>query len=97
MSRVTFASSDYVTIAPLPWELIFEDLRAENITPVQVAELLDKSWSTVQRYLNGTEPKESVANAILELHSRYCGIEKTIERKSQARTHLIQHISHFSF
>lgn len=86
MLASTLASSDYVYPSVLPWQDIFNDLKTAGCPPYRVSELIGYGWSTVQRWVyNGVEPRDSVARAILELHTRYCGEEATHQRSQEAR------------
>lgn len=81
----TLSSSDYVYPTVLPWADIFSDLTGAGCSPYRVSTLIGESWSTVQRWVPGDiEPRDSRSRAILELHSRYCGVELTLQRLMEA-------------
>lgn len=80
-----FKLSDFCYPKKLPWDEIFHDINRAGISPYQTSILIGESWSSTQRWARGTEPKHSIGIAILEVHSRYCGIELTEQRISEAR------------
>ena len=89
----TFSSTDYEASQwCLNWRQIAEDIRGQQIKQnhftgmsfVQQAKTLGLEWSTYQRYLEGSEPKYSQANALLRLHSDMCGEASTQKRLSES-------------
>lgn len=63
---------EYIFPRKTDWEKVFQELKDNNVKPCQIAELIDMPGSSLQRILNGVEPRHSVGEAILKLHSRYC-------------------------
>jgi len=76
--------SDYVFPKVLPWETILEDLKKTGYNAYQVSILVGAKWSSFQNVVN-VEPRDSMARAILKIHSRYCGEELTIQRISEGK------------
>ena len=61
------------------------DLRAAGVSGYRLTEYLLTSRSTVQGWEEGCEPRHSYGAAILEVHTHFCGVEKTRQRLSEAR------------
>jgi hypothetical protein len=81
----TVASSDYIYRTVLPWKDIYSDLREAGCNEYHLSEILGKKRSTVEYWFQtGMEPKDSEARAILLVHTRYCGEEKTKIRLNQS-------------
>jgi len=86
--NTTANSSDYewiissIAIEPanMNWALLIEDMRSREIPIGKQAEMLNTSYSTLQRYWQGSEPGFSTGHAILILHSKICGINITQQR-----------------
>lgn len=68
----------------IDWKQVFRDLESSNCTVSDVAVLIDRQRSSVQRWRDGVEPKHSVGVAILTLHTRYCGESLTNQRITEA-------------
>lgn len=66
-------------------------LRFEHLS--DVAELINVPRSTFNRWNDGSEPYWSHGDALLELHRRACGPEKTQERLTEFRKRAITHPS----
>lgn len=62
------------------WTDVMADLNAAGVSGYRVANLLACEWSTVQRWMQGSEPRHSYGAALLELHTRYCGACATQQR-----------------
>jgi len=81
-------SSDYewivssMMIEPVQvnWALLIQDMRERQISINQQAEILDTTYSKLQRYWKGSEPGFSTGHALLILHSKICGLPLTQER-----------------
>jgi hypothetical protein len=83
--RTTIASSDYLIPTIIPWKAVFNDLEQHGCSPGLLHQLLDRPWSSIQRWVyRGVEPKESIGRAILVLHTRYCGEPMTKQRMEEA-------------
>jgi hypothetical protein len=57
------------------WKKILLDLRNAKPLPVstsKVADLVDEHRSTIQRLLDGAEPRHSLGEKLIELHDKYC-------------------------
>lgn len=81
-----FKINEYVYPKVLPWEQIFNDLIRNGCTQSMLANLMGVKVSTLQRWCNGTEPKHGIGEAIIVIHRRYCGVELTERRITEART-----------
>lgn len=84
MARITFASSDYVRPKKIDWSQVFEDLKNHGLSPYRLEELTGYTASTIQRWAQGTEPKDSAANCILQIHTNFCGNERTRQIRMSA-------------
>jgi len=86
--NTTANSSDYEWIissiarepANMNWALLIQDMRERKVSINQQAEILDTTYSKIQRYWQGSEPGFSTGHAILILHSKICGINITQQR-----------------
>ncbi len=67
------------------WCEVLNDLRCKGISGYSLAELMQVSRSTVQRWEEGSEPGHSFGMAILNIHSRFCGQEYTHQRITEAK------------
>ncbi len=86
--RTTISSSDYVYVETRPWREIFQDLVDAGCYISLIAELTGRTQSTVQYWaFEAKELPESGARAILSLHMRYCGHERTQYRLNQKNAH----------
>jgi hypothetical protein len=80
----SLSTTDYVYITTPPWKDIYQDLYDAGCRDSQIAFLLGKQTSTIQYWFQtAKEPKYSEAVAILKLHARYCGEQKTNFRLNQ--------------
>lgn len=79
------SATDYIYPAVLNWADILADLNAAGISGYRVAALMGIQWGTVGRWLEGSEPRHSYGQALLALHTRYCGAEATQKRQREAR------------
>jgi len=80
-----FKLNEYVYPKVIPWQTIFDDIFAQGCTKEDLCQLLGVPVSSLWRWIQGTEPKESVGRCILIIHTRYCGEELTKERQKQAQ------------
>lgn len=86
--QATIASSDYSRLATdihqqpiqVNWQGIIRDLDEHGINPTKQAELIGKERSTLQRWINGSEPHYRHGQALIYLHQMVCGVELTLER-----------------
>ena len=78
-----FKFNEYVYPKKLPWEQIFTDIEG-HLSPTQISDLLGSGWSCFQRLRNSKEPKHSVGESILIIHTRYCGEDLTNQRITEA-------------
>ncbi len=62
------------------WRQIAEDIRNAGLPFHQQAFSLGREWSTYQRWRSGSEPKFSDGQALLVLHTHFCGSELTQTR-----------------
>lgn len=88
--RTTLDSSDYQQIlmidvypAEVNWALLIDDITRHGIVPAQQAAMLGKGWSTLQRWLHGSEPRFAHGHQLLALHQKVCGPDLTIRRFEQ--------------
>lgn len=72
-------------ITKLPWNDIFTDLEKKGYTDLKMIKALGVPRESYKRWREGTEPKESIARAILSVHATQCGHEKTLQRITEAR------------
>ena len=79
-------SPDYVYAVRVNWLQVLRDLRARGVSGYGLAELMQISRSTVQRWEEGSEPSHSYGMAVLSVHTRYCGQESTQQRITEAAT-----------
>ena len=69
----------------LDWIQILEDLNQKGITTYHLSQELGYTFSTVQRWASGSEPRESAGRAILEYHRQLCGEHLTNQRIKQGK------------
>lgn len=62
------------------WPAILADIHAAGVSYRQQAILLEVEYSTLQRWLQGTEPKYWMGNEILAMLLRTCGAEQHARR-----------------
>jgi len=67
-----YKAEDYVYPEQVSWGQIFSDLKQNDVRPGQIAELIGVPQSSLQRLMGGVEPRHSIGQSLLELHSRYC-------------------------
>jgi len=79
-----FKINEYVYPKVLPWQAILQDIFDEGCRKSDLAELLGVPIASLWRWIEGTEPKESIGTSILVIHTRYCGEQRTEIRKAQA-------------
>lgn len=69
----------------MDWVKIFDDLKQAGRNPKQIAQIIGVPPSSLDRWRYGdAEPKYSIGEALLLLHTRYCGESLTIERQLEA-------------
>lgn len=74
----TLGSTDYDPSQwNINWRLIADDIRDAGLNYGKQASVLGLKWSTLQRWVNGSEPKYSIARSWLVLHTHMCGSDKT--------------------
>lgn len=61
----------------IDWRAVLEDLRLAGCSTYRAAKLIARPASTVQSWAEGHEPAYSGGLALLELHARLCGKDKT--------------------
>jgi hypothetical protein len=66
------------------WVDVLADLRAAGISGYRLSEIMLISRSTVQGWEAGSEPSHSYGTAILEVHTRFCGAERTKTRITES-------------
>ena len=67
-----YKEEDYVYPEQVSWGQIFDDLKQNDVRPGQIAELIGIPQSSLQRIREGVEPRYSIGESLLQLHSRYC-------------------------
>ena len=85
--RVTASTTDYQFIVDfdiypvhIHWSTIISDIADAGVIPYHQAQSINVSWSTFQRWKNGSTPAFDTGHALLILHSKTCGIELTQKR-----------------
>ena len=79
-------SSDFVYPSIPPWKDIFDDLISSGCRINRMAELLGKQQSTVSYwYREASELPYGAGRAVLALHMRYCGFQRTEIRLQQSK------------
>jgi len=74
-----------IRITKINWDTIFKDLEKVGQVAYKIKNQLGVAWSTLDYWKTpGYEPKESIARALLEIHTRHCGIELTQRRIKEA-------------
>lgn len=66
------------------WLDVLADLRAVGVSGYRLASIMLISRSTVQAWEQGAEPSHSYGTAILEVHTRFCGEQRTAQRIHQS-------------
>lgn len=66
------------------WAAVLADLREAGVSGYRLANIMTISRSTVQHWVDGGEPTHSYGVAILEVHTRFCGSERTNLRITQS-------------
>lgn len=59
------------------WAAIIADLRDAGISGYRLADILCLDWNTIKHWRDGGEPTHSRGVALLEVHTRFCGRERT--------------------
>jgi hypothetical protein len=59
------------------WLDVLADLRAAGVSGYRLSSIMLISRSTVQHWESGGEPSHSYGAAILEVHTRFCGADRT--------------------
>ena len=62
------------------WALLSQDMQDRGMSIQRQAMELDRPYSTVYRWVDGSEPRFEEGLLLLELHSQVCGHELTHER-----------------
>jgi hypothetical protein len=70
--RHTYDEDDYCYPLEVSWSKIFADLKNSNVRTGQIAELIGIPQSSLQRIREGVEPRHSIGQSLIRLHSRYC-------------------------
>lgn len=65
----------------IDWRQIFNDMKAKGFSKTRAALTLGKEWSTVQRWVNGSDPAHLEGERILRLHELVCGADLTAQRR----------------
>ncbi len=77
---VMYVSVDVQTV-DINWRDIIEDnYNIGGLPYTHQALAIGKEWSTLQRWLHGSQPSFAAGMALLALHSRQCGHEMTLQR-----------------
>jgi len=84
MVVITYSLDEYVTPMVMPWREVLADLDRAGKNIAAISELTGIPETTVKRYLTGSEPKHSVAIALLRIHTRYCGDRMTYQRVTES-------------
>lgn len=63
------------------WFRIIRDLSKKGIHAPDIARICNHYHSTVTRWANGSEPKESDARIVLALYAKYCPAEYVEHQK----------------
>jgi hypothetical protein len=69
----------------IEWRDVLADLRGAGVSGYRLANILLATASTVQGWRKGSEPCHSYGVAILEVHTRFCGGERTAQRVREAK------------
>jgi hypothetical protein len=81
-----------VVVVDAEWPVIITDimlaLKLEH--QAQVADIINVPRSTFNRWPHGSEPYWSHGNALMALHAKACGDDKTQERLRQFRERAIK-------
>lgn len=74
------------------WPVIIRDIMlAQKLAHLaDVADLINVPRTTFSRWTDGSEPYWSHGDALLELHRRACGADKTQERLNEFRERAIK-------
>lgn len=80
--------NDYVYPARVDWRQVLRDLAGAGVSPYRVSQLMGVAWSTVQHWQADGEPGHANGQALLTIHTRYCGETLTILRQTEARPRL---------
>ena len=67
------------------WRGVLADLRAAGVSGYRLTEYLLTSRSTVQKWEAGSEPRHSYGLAVLEVHTHFCGADRTRQRLDEAQ------------
>lgn len=62
------------------WALLSQDMQDRGMSIQRQAMELDRPYSTVYRWVDGSEPRFEEGLLLLELHSQVCGCALTHER-----------------
>lgn len=86
MSSTAAVMHEYVYPARINWPDILGDLRDAGYSGYRVAAMMGISWSTVYGWIiENKEPRYSMGEALLTLHTRHCGPEATQKRQNEAK------------
>jgi len=64
---------------------IIEDIKQSGMNYSQQAVSIGRGFSTLQRWKNGAQPQFTTGHALLILHTKICGPEKTHERINESQ------------
>jgi hypothetical protein len=66
------------------WATVIADLNTAGVSGYRLCAILCLDWPTVRHWRDGGEPAHSRGVALLEVHARICGADRTELRMSQA-------------
>ena len=75
---------DYIYPRVINWIRVIDDIREHGGTYSTICKILGLSWSTLQGWRTGCEPRHSTGSSLLLIHAKYCGTELTKQRVLEA-------------
>jgi hypothetical protein len=66
------------------WRIVLDDLHGVGVSGYRLASIMGMDWPTIRHWRDGGEPTHSRGMALLEVHTRFCGKERTANRINAA-------------
>lgn len=66
------------------WSAVLEDLKTAGVSGYRLAGIMGLDWPTIRNWRDGGEPAHSRGVALLEVHQRFCGVDRTQYRIREA-------------
>ncbi len=74
----------YIYPRRVDFQQLIEDIVGTGMSYFGIARAMGVSWSTLQKWRKGSEPRHSTGSALLGLHRQICGTEINQQRITEA-------------